>query len=1158
MDLSKVKSCKIYPPIGIARLGDSEEYFIAPELASHTVEPDGGYKDKRGRIKRQAVRFRVYAFDGAGAVLGECRLDVPGIEVTWSVTIANKKASWHEFHGVKAGQATDSGANPTSLRNRNVTDRPLLEITPLPRTISGVLQSGPRYEFIDGMYQGTNVPLGELRTDMFGRLIALGAYGKSGHVDSAKPISHYANNDGWFDDTADGAVTAEVSINGSKVPVAGAWLIVAPPDFAPFIDNIVTLYEVMRDAVPGPSVSKPISFVNDVYPIFQRSNGYQWVNDMALRGHGPGKDGNFLTPSGIQRLRDASVSNQSFRQSIFARVRDPRAKSAAQANYDFMPLLSGDEGDCEEGNPDKWMYLLESQYAALEQWAAGNFHDDWPGQSPITDFDAVPVTEQPDILTRAALGRCVGGPFFPGIEMTYIARDPKLYSEPFRFDTSVLQPGDVTKRMAVPWQADFYECQIHWWPAQRPDYVINEEDLEEAEKSFPYDEQHSSLDMALLPRLSWDRGVGQRIRYTDDDATPPVPPSTSPRAAKPGDNDMVGKWSSLGFVVPRTTEDNEVLLVETGRSKYDGLPDREYFYMMLNLDSYPDFRPKAKLLAQQFLDDAWKLIEKPASQGGVDDYLRFFPYKDKLFPERMEEIYAIMLRTKLDAEQRDPKDPSNPENPRTRDEVVERIRQLAPFNQLDGAWLRNVSQAGPIDDINSFLFSIWMDEAGDGIPDQNHANLYTKLLESVGIRLKEINTREYVDNPDLLDSAFTAPLFELVISEFTKTFYPEILGMTLQLEWEVLNLWPGIIRLEAWGIDTHFYRMHVGIDNAADGHGAKALRAVEMYLDRVRQQTGSEDEVQRQWKRIWNGYVAFETTGHIGEDLRDLILQRRQATPETDLIDLIERKKKYGRFNHGTKKIQNEFINDLFEDPQLLLNKLAADRRYIVPGDPTKSGFFQKLTFDGPMYKVFNDDEIELWRRWVIWLPTKTQPAPTPAPSPPVPAPTPPGTIGDRMAMLISTLKDEQVGTSGHRRYTLKGADPNNPGQQVTQPIAWWFDRPVEEFMKALADPGNGWIAPGDPTKSKFVSQLLRGQNAMADAFGQTVPGSTQTWRDVAIEWIRQGCPLPTSKGPALAFASLMAFAPKSRKAFRLGAYATASQRARHPRGTIHGMGAVH
>lgn len=1160
MDFSKAKTCKIYPGIGVARLGNSgAEFFIGPELPGVTIEPPGGYKDRAGRVKRQGARFRIYAFDAAGKVLGECRLDVPGVEVVWTVTLANKKASWHEFQGVAAGLDTDNGTKPTPLRNSKVANRSQLEITPLPRTISGVLQSGPRYQFNDGMFEGVNVPLGELQTDTFGRLIVLGGFGRSGHIDGAKPISHYANNDGWFDDASDGSVTAEVILGGSKVPVVGAWVIVAPPDFAPFTDNIVTLYEVMRETAFGKKIPSKLSFAQDIFPIFARQNGYQWVNEMALRGHGPDKNGNFLSTDILKKLRDNSAANQASRQSIFARIRNPRTKAQAEANYNFMPMLSGDEGDCTEGKPETWLYLLETQYAILEQWAQGKFQDDWPGPPFMTDFESIPLADQPNALDLACLSRCVGGAFYPGIEITYIARDKKLYSEPFRFDAASIKPGDITKRMAVPWQADFYECQIHWWPAQRPDYVLNEQEFESGISLFPYEEKDSTLDLALLQRLNWDRGVGQRLRFTDADSTPPVPPATTPRDALPGDNDMVAKWASLGFVTQRETADGELLLVETGRSKYDGLNDRDYFYMMLNLDSYPDFRPKAKELAQKFLDDAWALIEKPAAKGGVDDYLRFFPYSERAFRERLEEIYAIMLRSKLDAEQHDPKDPSNPANPRTLQEVVERMRQLAPFNQLDGAWLRNVSEAGPIDEINSFLFSIWMDEAGDGNPNQNHANLYTKLLESVGITLPAINSREYVDNPDLLDAAFTTPVFELAISEFTRTFFPEILGMTLQLEWEVLNLWPGIIRLEAWGIDTHFYRMHVGIDNAADGHGAKARRAVEMYLDRVRQQTGSEHEVQKQWKRIWNGFVAFETTGTLAEDLQQLILKHRKSTPETDLVDLITRKKVYGRFNHGDKKIQSELINDLFEDPQLLLKKLAGDKNLIVPGDPVNSGLFEKLTFDGPMYKVFSDDEIELWRRWVVWLPGKSQPQPQPQPPAPPPPKPPRVGIAQQMAALIAALKDVQLGTNAHKRYTLKGPDPANPGQQVTQPVAWWFDQPIPSFMQALADPSNGWITPGNPSQSRFLTQLVDGDNAMADAFGEQAPGLSKTWKDIATEWIQQGCPMPASAKPeSFALSAVFPFTLRSKKAFRLGPYATPSERASHPRGTVLGMGTVH
>lgn len=44
--------------------------------------------------------FAFYAFDAPGKPLGECRLDEPGAEIVWTVSLANKKASWHEFQVV--------------------------------------------------------------------------------------------------------------------------------------------------------------------------------------------------------------------------------------------------------------------------------------------------------------------------------------------------------------------------------------------------------------------------------------------------------------------------------------------------------------------------------------------------------------------------------------------------------------------------------------------------------------------------------------------------------------------------------------------------------------------------------------------------------------------------------------------------------------------------------------------------------------------------------------------------------------------------------------------------------------------------------------------------------------------------------------------------
>ena len=91
---------KIFPPIGIARVGDSDdEFFYGPEFQPLEVErsEDFRYRDAQNHIKRQAARFRVYGFDANGQVVREITADQATI--TWTVHLVNKKVAWFAFAG---------------------------------------------------------------------------------------------------------------------------------------------------------------------------------------------------------------------------------------------------------------------------------------------------------------------------------------------------------------------------------------------------------------------------------------------------------------------------------------------------------------------------------------------------------------------------------------------------------------------------------------------------------------------------------------------------------------------------------------------------------------------------------------------------------------------------------------------------------------------------------------------------------------------------------------------------------------------------------------------------------------------------------------------------------------------------------------------------
>jgi hypothetical protein len=333
-DISDVTFCKIHPAIGISRVGNSPtDFFIGPEVPGISDPPKGGYKDSGDpvnliapRIKRQAARFRIFGYSADGTCLGEITpSEAPGPDglcatFTWTVHLANKKGAFNKFRG-RAGE--DSKHPPAPLRNKDIVgeDRRKLIIDPGPRSVSG---TSARSEFNGGAFLGHDVPLGEIRTDENGNLLVLGGCGKSGTVGPSIRITNYANNDRWFDDISDGPVSARVQdASGRDIPVVGSWVLVAPPDFAPQISHVTTLYDICFEVAVNKGLltlpQRP-SFTRHIYPILSRVCALQWVNNLALRGHGPGAGSG--TRAGLDlmkhlpQLADKGEPNKAIRQQV--------------------------------------------------------------------------------------------------------------------------------------------------------------------------------------------------------------------------------------------------------------------------------------------------------------------------------------------------------------------------------------------------------------------------------------------------------------------------------------------------------------------------------------------------------------------------------------------------------------------------------------------------------------------------------------------------------------------------------------------------------------------------------------------------------------------------------------------------------------------------
>lgn len=576
---------RIHPAIGIARVGNSDEFYLAPEtiagMPQEGTTTTGGLpiragtenetitssdlRDAQGAFKRQAARFRIYAYtaqecetypNSAGEEV-QLNSTVNGktvVDIIWTVHVANKKANTYvlENPNLQPQESIIDGYADGKLppvRNPDFGDNldngvrlRKLTIDPGPRTIRAVdcdsvqfnktmmatycdgnaICALPNYpkSYPDDHFNHLFTPtgnidtLGELQTDQVGRLLFIGAYGRACSWTQASgtpyPLEQDVDNDGWFDDTADGPVSAVLVFDdGSTETVHGAWVVSTDPGYAPQTLNAVSLWDDIYDSWVRKLHLQPELFDNrfqadfvpkfddQIYPFFLSAALQQWNTNLPARAIEAHQAVGAI--SATDNPADTIMGGLAF-------VRNPNNRAENSLGVPMMPLALGDSGK-------PFLSATQTQYFLLQQWNEGKFTS---GATALGAGEA---------LDRTVLMNCLGGRFSPGIDMTFIVRQPDLYqmdwqtsqAGPFRIKAKPLnynnaqasvpfltagyvplhsgnvglEPGDTSKFMAIPWHTDYNSCAVHetdpnpldsntlyWsWPAQRPVAVYAAKDV---------------------------------------------------------------------------------------------------------------------------------------------------------------------------------------------------------------------------------------------------------------------------------------------------------------------------------------------------------------------------------------------------------------------------------------------------------------------------------------------------------------------------------------------------------------------------------------------------------------------------------------------------------------------------------------------------------
>jgi L-lysine epsilon oxidase C-terminal domain/L-Lysine epsilon oxidase N-terminal len=494
------------------------------------------------------------------------------------------------------------------------------------------------------------VPVNTLGMLEIGDDASLHVIGGFGHAGGDTQLAGFGGGDRWHDDVSDGPVEAYVKFKNGEKAFLGAWVVVGSPKYAPELVNITTWSDTVLDMAVryhnvAPHLFRNGKFVlgkdgfypffeRDIRPLFERMKNYNWVANVTPMVF-------FANPP--FDIKDNSNENLENRRNWFRYLRqtcdltkevkesmvlDASRQVLFDNGYPLMPLNSGDNS-VRNQNVSKFVTLSPLQYYMLYQWSEGFFdHDLGSKNSEFPKFNE---------LDQASIGNCVGYPMSPGIEVTWSIRNPIIYKEddPYRIKhrrtisqyfanhldpdrdeadpknkDSGCEPGDLTKRMAIPWQADFVNCTVqsvnytdpknnkeivkngdkyvlqpilpsynsYWWPAQSPYNVYT---------------SYTSKDEQVKDMYT----AGEKVKFQRGIEDDPKDPYVK----------MVDNWYSLGFIL---NNNNDPKL----REKYPSFVEK--------FRNFDDFEAKsvAEVLKDKKSETLLKssLYSSPSHKGGEE------------------------------------------------------------------------------------------------------------------------------------------------------------------------------------------------------------------------------------------------------------------------------------------------------------------------------------------------------------------------------------------------------------------------------------------------------------------------------------------------------------------------------------------------------------
>jgi hypothetical protein len=450
-------------------------------------------------------------------------------------------------------------------------------------------------------------------------------------------------------------------------------------------------------------------------------------------------------------------------------------------------------------------------------------------------------------------------------------------------------------------------------------------------------------------------------------------------------------------------------LWETRLQEYQDTPERHLYYNLLHADENADVLPTAFAHATSRLQRAEQCVSQ------WPETLSLPTYAD--FDHRVPEMRGWWLEKQEQV--------SHALGAVTREQCAYLLKQYAPTALLDGCWLQNCSSAATSHTESSIgMLKLYAHEIGGGDPAQHHGNAFRDLKHGLGVYLPEVGSFAFIEQRDITDASFVHPVFLLAISQFPRSFTPELLG--LNVFYYICGICPLYLalrdRIKQLGATTRFLDLHV-LDRSIHGPAQTAVSMIKRDMNSAAER-GNVD-IDQHWRRIRRGFAAACSASLEELDRGLRYLRSPQKSPREKMSEMLERKAHHAFGYHADVVLEGKTLNEWLDPDHLDTARFLdafARSRFVSPGNANGSLLFRRvLAFRGPMFRVFSPDEMNVIAKWIDSLPQErgASDPPSPATSNNDHRPAPPARAGSSSPLRTAQKEFDRVSIKQYSQKPL-------------------------------------------------------------------------------------------------------------------------------------------